>query len=107
MRIPDKADCAKKKESAEDHKATKVPEVTPKHTAKINKSKMSLQETVNGTARNQVIISKGFTVIDCKHWAVSFGIPMLIPTHDAKENVIAVSQLPENLTLPPISADIL
>ena len=50
--------------------------------------------------------SMGSMVIEHTILAVSCGMPMLVPLHSSKGNVIAMSHDPENLPLPPILADI-
>ena len=51
-------------------------------------------------------MSTGSTVIDYTNGAVSSGKPMLEPVHDTKGNIVAMPQVPGDLCLLPVSADV-
>ena len=52
------------------------------------------------------MLSTGSKVIDCTSGAVYLGTPMLLPVYDTKRNIIGMSQVPKNLPLLSIKADI-
>ena len=62
---------------------------------------------VDGLARGQVTMSTGSRVIDCSDEAVSSDTPVFISMYNAKGNMIAIYQVPENLLPSGISDDIL
>ena len=63
------------------------------------KSMRSQLEVMDGPARSQLTTSEGAMVIDCIIGAVSFGTPMFLPMYDSKGDIIAMSQVSENLPL--------
>ena len=70
------------------------------------KSVRSPPEAMDGPARSQVMKSISSSVIGSWNEAVSSGTSMLIHMSDSNGNIIAMSQVPNNLPPTPISAEI-
>ena len=83
------------------HKAQKATEAAMKQAA-TTRAEKPLPEAVDGLPEIRVTVSMTFTVIDCANGVVSLGSLVLVPVNDAKENIVAVSQVPVNLPPPPI-----
>ena len=99
---PAKCTNHKKKESTENPKAQKGAKTTMKQSAKIKEVK-SLPEALTGS---RVTMSMDCTVIDFVIGVVSLGMLMLVLVHNTKENIVALSQMPEDLPPLPVSVDI-
>ena len=52
------------------------------------------------------MMSTGSIVTDGTNWAVSVGFPMLMPVYSTKGIIMAISLIPGDIPLLPISADI-
>ena len=102
--IPAKSTHHKKKETADDCKARKAAEGTPKSSK--TKAKV-FAETGKGPSWNWVTILSGSTVINCVDGTVPSGTPMLVLVYNTMGRIVAMLQVPENLPPPPISAYIL
>ena len=64
-----------------------------------------LPEAVDRLPRSCVTVFTGSMVIDCNNWEVPLGLPVLVPVCDAKGDVVAMFQVPEDLLPLPISVD--
>ena len=103
---PVKPTCYKKKETVKEHKASKAAETAMKHSANTKAVKPLLEAGV-GLTRIWVTVSTVCAIIDYTNGAVSLDTPVVVLVHNTKGNIVAMSQLPEELSPLPISAGIL
>ena len=84
----------KKKDQAEDHKVQEATEPSVKQAVKTGKSSSSVPEAVDGPYISHMTVSIESVLTDFNSRAAPSGAFTLVSMHNAKGNLIALSELP-------------